>query len=290
MPKARPTTCLCIGKEGGNRLPSPNPTPFHHYSGILLIFCRKKLQLCGASGIVIPVFPTISKKRYFAMKLHHLFVLLFAAVLFACSSQTETTETAQAGEAPAEMPAGLADGEYMLASGSLLNWEGSKLAGTHNGTINVQAGKFSVAGGALTGGSFTIDMNSINCLDLAEDAETKAKLEGHLKADDFFGVATYPTASFAITGVKASADAGATHEITGSLTIKDKTESITFPATVTQEGDAITTVASFVINRAKFDVRYGSASFFDNLGDKVISDEIKISFSLTASKGAVAGM
>ena len=132
--------------------------------------------------------------------------------------------------------------------------------------------------GTLVGGNFTIDMNTLTNTDL--EGENKGKLEGHLKSDDFFGVATYPTAKLDITNVEAQG--GNKYEITGDLTIKEKTHEVTFPATVTTQGNQVTADASITIDRSKYDVRYGSGSFFDNLGDKTIYDEFHLQVSLVA--------
>ena len=161
---------------------------------------------------------------------------------------------------------------------SEINWKGEKVTGEHIGTIALQEGALTLEDGALTGGSFTIDMNSITNSDL--EGENKGKLEGHLKSDDFFGVATYPTATLTITSVEPQGENQ--YEVTGDLTIKEKTHEITFPATVTAQGNQITAEADITVNRAKYDVRYGSDSFFDNLGDKVIYDDFYLQVSLVA--------
>jgi len=53
--------------------------------------------------------------------------------------------------------------------------------------------------GKLIGGEFTADMTSINVTDL--EGDSKEKLTGHLRSDDFFGVETHKTAKFVITTV-----------------------------------------------------------------------------------------
>ena len=113
-----------------------------------------------------------------------------------------------------------------------------------------------------------IDMSSIQNTDM--EGEYKAKLEGHLKSDDFFGVEKFPTASLNFTKVKSTGKNS--YEVTGDLTIKDKTNSITFDISI--YGNKAT--ANIKIDRTKFDVRYGSASFFDDLQDKAIYDEFDL--------------
>ena len=161
---------------------------------------------------------------------------------------------------------------------SQVTWKREKVTGNHVGTIQLQQGSLALEDGKLTGGNFTIDMSTINNTDL--EGEQKGKLEGHLKSDDFFGVATYPNAVLTITNVEPQNDN--TYQVTGELTIKDKTNQIQFPATVTTEGSQVTASASITVDRSEYDVRYGSDSFFDNLGDKVIYDDFHLEISLVA--------
>ena len=160
-------------------------------------------------------------------------------------------------------------------------WTATKVvSGGHSGTVNISEGSLEIDGSKLTGGSFVIDMTSINNTD--QEGEWKGKLEGHLKSDDFFAVETYKTATLTITEVKSTAKDK--YSVTGDLTIKGKTESITFSADVNVKGGKATATAKITVDRSKFDVRYGSNSFFDNLGDKAISDEFTLDVSLVASK------
>lgn len=162
---------------------------------------------------------------------------------------------------------------------SKVEWIGRKVTGEHNGSIKIKEGNLEVDGNNLQGGSFVIDMNSLVNADL--EGEYKGKLEGHLKSDDFFGVATHPTAQFIIT--KAQAKKDGQYDITGDLTIKNITHEITFPATVKVNGTQVTADAKIVVDRSKYDVRYGSGSFFDNLGDKTIYDDFDLQVSLVAN-------
>lgn len=160
---------------------------------------------------------------------------------------------------------------------STITWTGTKVVGkSHTGTLQLKSGSLDITKGELKGGSFVIDMTTLTDTDL--EGEWKDKLEGHLKSDDFFGVATYPTASFAITSVKSTGDN--TYDVTGDLTIKGKTESISFPATISEKGKGYEAIANVTFDRSKFDVRYGSGSFFDNLGDNAINDDIQLEVSL----------
>ncbi|MBT8307307.1 MAG: YceI family protein [Maribacter sp.] len=148
---------------------------------------------------------------------------------------------------------------------STVTWKAYKVTGSHTGTVNLIDGALMFDEGKLSGGNFTVDMASLISTDL--EGEYKGKLEGHLKSDDFFGVATHPTSSLVFTSVEASGKNS--YEVTGDLTIKGTTKPITFDISI--YGSKAT--ATMKIDRAEYDVRYGSGSFFDNLGDKTIYDE-----------------
>ncbi len=157
---------------------------------------------------------------------------------------------------------------------TMIKWTGEKVTGKHWGYINLKSGELTLEDGKITGGTFIIDMSSIVDKDIEDDDYNK-KLVGHLKSDDFFGVEKYPTAKLVITKATDFKDNKA--DVRGDLTIKKTTESILF--TVTKDGDKYT--AKIVVDRSKFDVRYGSKSFFDNLGDKVIYDEFTLDVDLS---------
>lgn len=158
---------------------------------------------------------------------------------------------------------------------SSIDWIGRKVTGQHTGKIKITSGEILMSGNAVKGGSFTMDMTS-----LTSDNE---RLTGHLKTDDFFSVEKNPTSKFVITKVTPAGKERIT--ITGNLTIKGITEAITFPASIKKQDGALVAVAKNVlINRAKFDVRYGSKSFFNDIGDKAIEDNFELGINLVAKK------
>ncbi len=164
---------------------------------------------------------------------------------------------------------------------SKITWKGEKVTGFHAGEIKIDNGTLSVENGKLTGGGFAIDMNSITCTDL-KPTEGGEKLVGHLKADDFFGVAKFPKATLAIT--KATWQGGNNYKIVANLTIKNITKEIKFPAVVSLSDKAAKAEAKIIIDRTDFDVKYGSGSVFDNLGDKTIYDNFEIGVTLFAKE------
>jgi len=148
---------------------------------------------------------------------------------------------------------------------STIHWLGKKIGGQHDGYINIKSGSIELKNNNLYAGEFNIDMNSISCSDL-EDAGYNKKLVGHLKSDDFFGVDKFPTAKLKVTS--ASKFINNKSSVKAELTIKGKTENITFD--ITKNKNLYT--AKIDVDRSKFDVKYGSTSFFDSLGDKAIDD------------------
>lgn len=153
-----------------------------------------------------------------------------------------------------------------------LNWLGEKVTGEHTGTINLKDGWLSWKDNRIVAGEFTIDMTSI------KDADASERLEGHLKSDDFFGVEKFPTSKLVITESE-SFEKG-TAVVKGTLSIKGVTHPIEFKATSQKKEDGTWFYANIVVDRSKYNIRYGSGSFFDNLGDKVIYDEFKLKVNL----------
>ncbi|MGL5111730.1 MAG: YceI family protein [Flavobacterium sp.] len=155
---------------------------------------------------------------------------------------------------------------------SSIEWLGKKVTGQHNGTVNFKEGALVFKGSALKGGSFVVDMNSLTATDLK--GEYQGKLNGHLKADDFFGTEKFPTASLVFK--KIGAKSKDVYAVTADLTIKGITKPVTFDMTV--NGNTATT--TFNVDRTKYDIKYGSKSFFDSIGDKAINDEFELKVTL----------
>ncbi|WP_310379866.1 YceI family protein [Flavobacterium sp.] len=157
-------------------------------------------------------------------------------------------------------------------SKSSINWVGKKVTGQHNGTINIKDGDLVFKGKKLVGGSFTVDMASINTTDLT--GKSKTNLDGHLKADDFFGTEKFPTATLVFKTI--STKTKNVYKVTADLTIKGITNLVPFEITV--KGNTATT--KFNVDRTKYDIKYGSKSFFESIGDKAISDEFELEVAL----------
>ncbi|HCE55569.1 MAG: hypothetical protein APF83_00840 [Lutibacter sp. BRH_c52] len=159
---------------------------------------------------------------------------------------------------------------------SSLTWKGYKPTGSHSGTITLASGSIAVKNNKLTGGTFLADMSTI------KDADGSAKLEGHLKSEDFFEIAVFPTSKFEIT--KTEVNAGKI-QVTGNMTIKGITKQITFPATLAVSKDNVTLISeTFQINRADFNVKYKSKTFFNDLKDKFVNDDFDFQVTIVATK------
>lgn len=156
---------------------------------------------------------------------------------------------------------------------SKIKWVGKKVTGEHSGTISFKDGALTYSAKKLSGGRFNVDMGSIVVTDL-KAGEGKEKLEGHLKADDFFGTEKYPTANLIFR--KVTEKSAGVYTVLADLKIKEKTNEVTFDLTV--KGNTAT--AKLTVDRTRYDIKYGSGSFFDNLGDKAIADDFDLTVFL----------
>jgi len=188
-----------------------------------------------------------------------------------------TKDAAAEEEAPADEEAADEEAVYTIdAAASTVDWFGAKAVGSsHTGTVDIADGEMTVASDQLVAGSFTIDMTTIH-------TDDSARLLGHLKSDDFFGIETYPTASLVLKSAEPT-DTEGQYEVVADLTIKENTNEITFMADVAVEDGSITANADIVFDRSLFDVRFGSGSFFDDLGDDLINDEVEMTVAIVAN-------
>jgi len=155
---------------------------------------------------------------------------------------------------------------------SAIQWTGKKITGQHSGTLNFESGFLTFEGDELIGGTFIVNMTSLSVTDL-ETGKGKEKLEGHLGSDDFFGIKNYPKATLVI---KETTKIDRGYNAKGDLTIKGKTNPIAFDLSI--NGNTAST--TLIIDRTTYDIKYGSGSFFDNLGDKAIDDQFELRVDL----------
>jgi polyisoprenoid-binding protein YceI len=181
--------------------------------------------------------------------------LVLAVVAFASISFTALNET-----------------KPIKTSESSVVWKGYKVTGSHQGNIALKAGTLEFKNNILAGGSFVIDMTTINTTDL--EGDSKNNLDGHLKSDDFFGVKNFPEAKLEIT--KVTPNGKNAYSVESNLTIKGKTNTQNF--TMSVYGNKAT--ANLKVDRTKYDIKYGSASFMDGLKDKAIYDDFDLNVDL----------
>lgn len=212
------------------------------------------------------------------------FVILIIAALSSCGNKAKNK--IESSEEQTVAKAGESSNIYVVdTEKSRLKWEAYKLASKHYGTVDIKSGELSVEQGELKAGKFIIDMPTITVLDL-KDEKNNAKLTNHLKDTDFFHVDSFPTSRFEISDVEAlneQDEEGYTHKITGNLTILDKTRSISFPAKLELNDDAVTAYAIFTINRLDWGIKYNSTQFFKDLADDyIVKDDFQVEVELVA--------
>lgn len=213
-----------------------------------------------------------------------------AVMMVASCTQAPDSDAATVGDAQEVQDAGAAMTAEVDLAASKVEWVGTKVTGRHNGQIPLSKGSLQMTEGALVGGSFTMDMTSLTTTDKmgAENG-----LTDHLKSSDFFEVEKYPTAEFVITGVRALDTApvdaedvpeinqykisNPTHEITGNLTLKGVTKSVTFPAAVKIGQDGVSATAKFNINRNDWGITYPGKP------DDLIREVVHIGIALKAA-------
>ena len=179
----------------------------------------------------------------------------------------------------AVLVSGLAFGQTKKVTSSDVHWWGYKIAKTeassHDGTVNVKSGNLVLKNGAVVGGDFVLDMKSINATDLSGEYQTK--LNDNLKNGDFFEVEKFPTATYKITSVKKNTNKDYNFVVNGNLTVKGKTNVVSFPAKITSANGVVTLESDkFSFDRQKFDVTYQSA-----MKDVMLKDDIDMKIKVT---------
>ncbi|MFM7024001.1 MAG: YceI family protein [Flavobacteriales bacterium] len=210
-----------------------------------------------------------------------LFSLATATILASCGGEQApeaATTTAKDSIPQVSTPTITVDTFKVETGASEVKWTGTKPNGKgHNGFIRIKEGWFGLSEGKLINGDISIDMQQIHNLDL-KDEKDKAKLVDHLKSKDFFEAETYPTARFVITSATDST-------VTGDLTIKSTTNSVTFPYSIKEMGDLLVVESKkFSIDRTKWGVVYNSGTIEGMAKDKLINDLMELQVSLTANK------
>ncbi|MCC9138758.1 YceI family protein [Pontibacter silvestris] len=237
----------------------------------------------------------------FALKLSG-FLLLLALFNTSCDTRVKTVE-AEVGEAVVKETSPTPSEAFMIDTAkSEITWIASKMTGRHNGLFQVQNGELLVSDGSLTGGNIVIDVASLRADDKNIDAESNKKLTTHLRSADFFDTEKYPTAVFELTDVIPLDTASTkqqlssknsyselhiknpTHRVTGNLTIKGETKSVSFPAKLTKEDNQLKAKANFNLDRTQWGLVYRSDK---SLGDQTIYSEVNIGIDIVAKASSI---
>jgi len=169
---------------------------------------------------------------------------------------------------------------------STIKWKGSKVTEGHEGLVQIQEGFLMIDHGTLVGGQININMNSISNTDM--EGRMKARIEGHLKSDDFFYVEKFPISILKIREViKKSTPEGdmtSSYDVVADLTIKGITNIIEFVADININKVEFSATAKIKIDRTQWDIKYHSGNYVKDLGDKLILDEIEFDISLVSVK------
>lgn len=238
--------------------------------------------------------------NYIFMAKRHIFLLLqLAALLFAASACDTTVKTDEAviGDAIVKQNRVTPTETFTIdTTASSVTWIGAKMTGRHNGLLNIASGKLNMRNDLLTDGIMIFDISSIRSADKSIDEGSNKKLTTHLRSEDFFDIERFPTARFELTGI-APFDSTSqkpepptasyselriknpTHRITGNLTMKGQTKSISFPARVTIQDNLLRAKANFNLDRTKWGLVYRSDN---SLGDKTIYAEVNIGLDIVA--------
>ncbi len=166
---------------------------------------------------------------------------------------------------------------------SKLDWTGRNIASTHYGTLNLSAGELQVQNGWPVSGNFTVDMNSLEDLDIP-DSKLRQVLVHHLKSDDFFDVEQFPTAQFNLSQIKMLPDSrpgSPNSQLTGELILKGVRNQLSFPGIIAVVGDGLLAAdAHFDIDRTRWNVLYGSGKFYEKLGMHLVNDDVSLALKL----------
>ncbi len=189
-------------------------------------------------------------------------------LLLLCTSLGAATVSAQKG-----LPVDIAASKVV--------WTASKVGGSHTGDVTLASGVLTVQNGVLLLADVSMNMESITCSDLSS-ATSNANLVSHLKDEDFFHVSSHPRAHFRTTSVERKAQVGerTTFHVEGVLTIKGIEASNAFEVDLWAEGDHYRATGAILFDRTVYGIQYGSGSFFEGLGNRMIKDEVELDFDL----------
>ena len=200
-------------------------------------------------------------------------ILSLLMFVMACADDPAADQTkAVTGQAKqVASPAAQGQRYQITPQNSKIEFVGSKVTGSHNGAFHKFSGEIDFAGAPERSRvNITIDVDS-----MTTDDEGLTK---HLKTADFFDVAKYPQVTFVSTEIKPGGEKGATHTVTGNLTMHGVTKAVTFPATIAVTPDVATVDSSFSVNRKDFGINYAGAA------NNLIRDDVVLTLRVRANK------
>ena len=173
----------------------------------------------------------------------------------------------------------LSSGDYIMDNdNSSIKWTGRELSTkSHYGSLQMKNGSLTVNTDGTINGIIKIDMTTIDCEDL--QGRSKASLERHLRSDDFFSVESHPIATLTFNS-EGGIGAGNKLAFNGDLEIKGISHPISFESELKSVDPKVSALVDMTFDRSKYNVRFRSGTFFQNLGDKLIYDDIEISVDI----------
>ena len=168
---------------------------------------------------------------------------------------------------------------------SKIEWVGRKITGEHNGNLSIAGGFLEIRNDSLIGGEILVNMQSITVLDI-ESPKWNKKLVDHLKSSDFFNTTEFPTARIEIihSSPIPKKESKNPVKVSGKLDIKGIVNPININTFAVVNDSIRFAKGTLEIDRTKWNIRYGSTSFFDDLGDKAILDIFLLNYSLSIYK------
>ncbi|MDH5475194.1 MAG: YceI family protein [Cyclobacteriaceae bacterium] len=237
------------------------------------------------------------------------FLISITLIYTSCTTSKESEDAVVSNAKDVKSISNQANLYSLALDKSIVTWIGSKPAGKHNGTILLKSGELAIEKGEIIGGHIVIDIHSIETIDLKDDPERNDRLINHLKSNDFFDAEVYPTAIFEITSIgpyssesnnktkeefesehkPISADRHIvkqpSHLVTGNLSMRDTTLSITFPSRIENNDSTITAKAKFNIDRTNWNLKYrDESSVVDQTKDRFIYNTVNVGFIIEARK------
>jgi polyisoprenoid-binding protein YceI len=205
-------------------------------------------------------------------------IFIFSIIFFGCRGTVKKENKKSDSASTISIHGG--DEKYIKidTKESVVTWKGSSVQGAHTGYVYISKGELMIENGQLMGGTVEVNMSTIE----GDDHRSDNNLINHLKDPDFFDVKKFPISTIAIT--KAELTNGEDTEITGNLTIKGITNSVTFPAKLEVNDGIVKANGKLVIDRTLWNIRYNSGKFFANLADETISDSIEFNIKIVAKK------